>query len=131
MLGARRANGATALLRARGRVIPKARANHDERVELRLELPSDGKPTRADLRKSGWCHDCGGRVALMETRPIASSYYQTFILPDLAMDDDELHLTPCQNYPLATDVVEGERWAGVARTAMTAFRWHAPLPGLT
>lgn len=89
---------------------------------------SDGTPL---IDRNNRCRDSGGQVALIEARPI-TSYYQTFILPDLTMADDELHLAPGQNYPLSAMLtaymVEGENWVEVAQTAMTAFRWHVPLP---
>lgn len=92
---------------------------------------SDGTPL---VDRNNRCRDSGGQVALIETRPIAS-YYQTFILSDLVMADDELHLALGQNYPLSAMltayVVEGENWVEVAQTAMAAFRWHVPLPGTT
>lgn len=89
---------------------------------------SDGTPL---IDRNNRCRDSSGQVALIEARPI-TSYYQTFILPDLTMADDELHLAPGQNYPLSAMLtaymVEGENWVEVAQTAMTAFRWHVPLP---
>jgi hypothetical protein len=104
-------------------MIVRGAKDHQLGVIIRFFF-SDGTPL---VDRNNLYRDSGGQVALIETRPI-TSYYQTFILPDIAMADDELHLAPGQNYPLSAMltayVVEGENWGEVAHTAMTAFRWH-------